>query len=97
MTFRWRILVNAISALRGPLPRPIRPIPSPWWESLSLPPGTMTVLTAQAAEYDTALERYVSAVLTDLAERGWHRTPPSHDRRGVVVPLAPRPRLPPIA
>lgn len=69
----------------------------PWWESLSLPHGTIAVLTAQAAEYDAALERYVGAVLTDVAARGWHQAPPP-GRRRVVVPLtADPPRHPPAA
>jgi hypothetical protein len=57
----------------------------------------MTILTAQAAEYDAALERYVSAVLTDIAEQGWHRAPPpGAGRTNSVIPLAGRtPRLPP--
>lgn len=102
MNIRVRILANALRSHRmqllGGRP-PLRRVPSrrPWWESLPLPHGTIAVLTAQAAEYDAALERYVGAVLADVAARGWHQAPPP-GRRRVVVPLtADPPRLPPAA
>jgi hypothetical protein len=102
MNIRVRILANAIRSqrkqlLHGGAPYPRVPSRRPWWESLPLPHGTIAVLTAQAAEYDAALERYVGAVLADVAARGWHQAPPP-GRRRVVVPLtADPPRLPPAA
>lgn len=102
MNIRVRILANAIRSQRRQLARgrpPFRRAPTlrPWWESLPLPHGTIAVLTAQAAEYDAALERYVGAVLADVAARGWHQSPPP-GRRRVVVPLtADPPRHPPAA
>jgi len=101
MKTRVRILAATLRRHRAPLTGlpPFRGLPPhrpQWWDSLPLPYGTVAVLTAQAAQYDAALERYVGAVLTDVAERGWQPAP-APGRRRVVVPLAGPPRHPPAA
>jgi len=101
MKIRVRILAATLRRHRSPLPgvpafRGPPPHRRQWWDSLPLPYATVAVLTAQAAQYDAALERYVGAVLTDVAERGWQPAP-TPGRRRVVVPLTGPPRHPPAA